>query len=462
MDDAAIYQASARNSKGIVSCSGVLEVGTMSEYKIHQRFFSKLKQKADLKRKELEQSYCQENILKEQLRSSQNNVRWNDGLAHNSSSVQDGEDNEAKNKEQNEEQPKTLNEDLNRLSVKVHRYRMGSERSQDNDSQLLSSGGGQKNSSQQLVQGSEKATAGGPAVCTKEKASRNNPTISNGFDEDLTTRSRQGRGEGKDAHEERSLAQILGESLQLQVSEELQKTTLQSQEITSTKASTNKPRERENEGKDTEGEKTTADGRHPERDSYRKGEQSKSVKAKDKEETFTQPKSEHRAVTAPDTQTPVHTETDNRHKSALSSVFHSLKDIFFGKSKKSPESTDSCKKVSEVNAEKEILAFSTEAHLAQTQPEVDQCVPVATAQQNLPASLRTPLSQESPSSNIKTELKDLKLDTHIPGFTANNIPDITRACKTHQGSAEEEKEADSLQNNAMLTACEVSLFLLLL
>ncbi|XP_059802931.1 alpha-protein kinase 3 [Hypanus sabinus] len=55
-DDAAIYQASARNSKGIVSCSGVLEVGTMNEYKIHQRWFARLKQKADAKRRELEET----------------------------------------------------------------------------------------------------------------------------------------------------------------------------------------------------------------------------------------------------------------------------------------------------------------------------------------------------------------------------------------------------------------------
>uniref|UniRef100_UPI0037E983AE alpha-protein kinase 3 n=1 Tax=Semicossyphus pulcher TaxID=241346 RepID=UPI0037E983AE len=54
LDDAAIYQVSASNSKGIVSCSGVLEVGTMNEYKIHQRFFSKLKQKAEKKRNEIE------------------------------------------------------------------------------------------------------------------------------------------------------------------------------------------------------------------------------------------------------------------------------------------------------------------------------------------------------------------------------------------------------------------------
>lgn len=56
LDDAAIYQASAKNPKGIVSCSSVLEVGSMNEFKIHQQFLSKLKHKADTKRKELEES----------------------------------------------------------------------------------------------------------------------------------------------------------------------------------------------------------------------------------------------------------------------------------------------------------------------------------------------------------------------------------------------------------------------
>ncbi|XP_038872822.1 alpha-protein kinase 3 [Salvelinus namaycush] len=67
VDDAAIYQASARNSKGIVSCSGVLEVGTMSEFKIHQRFFGKLKEKAENKKRELEESRRRgnENVQKE-------------------------------------------------------------------------------------------------------------------------------------------------------------------------------------------------------------------------------------------------------------------------------------------------------------------------------------------------------------------------------------------------------------
>ncbi|KAF7651014.1 hypothetical protein LDENG_00117400 [Lucifuga dentata] len=73
LDDAAIYQVSASNSKGIVSCSGVLEVGIMNEYKIHQRFFAKLKQKAEKKKKELvEQTKKEdkENIQKEKPQGS--------------------------------------------------------------------------------------------------------------------------------------------------------------------------------------------------------------------------------------------------------------------------------------------------------------------------------------------------------------------------------------------------------
>ncbi|KAM9366735.1 alpha-protein kinase 3-like [Symphorus nematophorus] len=60
VEDAAIYQASASNTKGIVSCSGVLEVGEMNEFKIHQRYFAKLKQKAENRRREAEGKENQE------------------------------------------------------------------------------------------------------------------------------------------------------------------------------------------------------------------------------------------------------------------------------------------------------------------------------------------------------------------------------------------------------------------
>ncbi|XP_077418966.1 alpha-protein kinase 3-like [Vanacampus margaritifer] len=52
VEDAAIYQVSASNNKGIVSCSGVLEVGGMNEFKIHQRYFAKIKQKTEGRGKE--------------------------------------------------------------------------------------------------------------------------------------------------------------------------------------------------------------------------------------------------------------------------------------------------------------------------------------------------------------------------------------------------------------------------
>ncbi|XP_043101691.1 alpha-protein kinase 3 isoform X2 [Puntigrus tetrazona] len=55
LEDAAIYQASAQNSRGIVSCSGVLEVGTMSEYKIHQNYFAKIKLRNENRRREHEE-----------------------------------------------------------------------------------------------------------------------------------------------------------------------------------------------------------------------------------------------------------------------------------------------------------------------------------------------------------------------------------------------------------------------
>ncbi|XP_067298009.1 alpha-protein kinase 3 isoform X2 [Pseudorasbora parva] len=55
LEDAAIYQASAQNSRGIVSCSGVLEVGTMSEYMIHQNYFAKLRLRNENRRHEQEE-----------------------------------------------------------------------------------------------------------------------------------------------------------------------------------------------------------------------------------------------------------------------------------------------------------------------------------------------------------------------------------------------------------------------
>ncbi|TTF56871.1 Alpha-protein kinase 3 [Bagarius yarrelli] len=228
LDDAAIYQVSARNSKGIVSCSGVLEVGTMSEYKIHQRFFAKIKQKAEQKRRELEHNNCQEKatIYQEPVSSSQNNVRWIDGLSHNAYSSHIGKDNKAKVVEVSEEQPEASNEELNRITVKVHRYPMRADKSQENDSQYMTSG--VKNENQQLIYDTENADVGSTTLSTKEKEI-SNITLSSGFGKVFG----QDAEEGKEAHEGISLAKILVESLQLKLCEENQKTTHQLHQSTS-------------------------------------------------------------------------------------------------------------------------------------------------------------------------------------------------------------------------------------
>ncbi|XP_056908629.1 uncharacterized protein alpk3a [Takifugu flavidus] len=74
LDDAAIYQVSASNSKGIVSCSGVLEVGDMNEYKIHQRFFSKLKQKAENKKKSETEAQSKKTVDKENIQKAKQQI----------------------------------------------------------------------------------------------------------------------------------------------------------------------------------------------------------------------------------------------------------------------------------------------------------------------------------------------------------------------------------------------------
>lgn len=469
MDDAAIYQASARNSKGIVSCSGVLEVGNMSEYKIHQKFFAKLKQKAELKRKELEHNYLQEkeNILQEQLSSNLNNVMMNDGLVHNLSSVQAEEDNEVIVSEIIEEQPETHIEEFNRLSLKVHRNSVRSDRSQENDNQHMSSDIDQKAGNEEIFDGSKKAEIGDNTKSTT--VSKNNITIYSEPLEPITTPSCQGPEEGEKTHEGMSQENIL----QLKFGDEHKKTTPQLQEITNSKAKTIQERKREKV--DTEGKHMKVEKRHQGWEScWEEEEQKKSLE--EKQENGRQPEPERMDVAAPEAKTLVYKEQVNQHKSALSSVFHSLKDIFFGKSKKSPEITDSSLIISDITVEKEILEDNTRAHchLPQTQPQrcdttsgvcgtmPDQLVPVAIDQQNQIETLHvnTPFSQETPSVNIKTEMETSNLGNHIPGLTTNYIKDIFKASMIHHESVEEEKEdgPEALQRSTLLTVYEVSLF----
>ncbi|XP_062861384.1 titin homolog isoform X2 [Trichomycterus rosablanca] len=464
MDDAAIYQASARNSKGIVSCSGVLEVGTMSEFKIHQRFFAKLKQKADLKRRELDESRRQvkENVQQEQLGINQDNAFRNTRLQveHSeveSPSVQDREDIGTQHEKPAVKKTEALKEEMNGLLVQPpisnDSQQKNSVLSQENDRQMisvlcrengnqqLSMDGTQENGNQELIHVCEKAESG----TTQSKATviRKNIRISNGFDETLTTKSIQGAGGRKDTHEAISLAKFLVDSSQSQSNEEPHKTLETSQHSVSTDTSKNQAREHE---KDTEKIKAEEMERSQERSREHKQERS-SIEEK---ESRKRPDYEHKALTASDAKAPlVHKEPDHQHKSALSSVFHSLKDIFFGKGKKD---TDSSKNLSDLTAEKEesITDSETHLHISKIQPRKpestsglvsEKIVPMEGGQQlqNGEPYMNRQLTQDTPHLlEINTEAVSLKPGDNSLVSTTNNTEHLSQTL--HHESVDTKKE----------------------
>ncbi|XP_076847207.1 alpha-protein kinase 3 isoform X2 [Brachyhypopomus gauderio] len=415
VDDAAIYQASARNGKGIVSCSGVLEVGTMNEYKIHQRFFAKLKQKAELKRREQEEIRRQEKEKLQQERLSINQDRslrkrrLSEGPELNSLSTLHDGDSEDVQDASTEEQTALFDEELNGLSVEAHR---------------LSSDFSEKKDRPQLNFVHEKVEAGGTAQVSREEVSRKKNRISNGFEEAVTNQPSQANGEKEDSYKGISLPEYLSMSFQSQPSEERQKGPTPSEEVKGPDASTIQEEGRDG-GKDIEKEWIKTEERKREHGRSQERHQEK----------MAQVEVEHRAAAVSEDRTPAHRESEQQHKSPFSSVFHSLKGMFFGKSKKSPEST---KKVRDVNGEKEIPLHIPEAriHLPQTQePGVcvvgsEQLVPM-----EVDESQQKPPKKTPPSLHLNAETSSLNLENESDGFPTHNAEDISRATGRHPKSS---------------------------
>ncbi|XP_036417509.1 alpha-protein kinase 3 [Colossoma macropomum] len=437
IDDAAIYQASARNSKGIVSCSGVLEVGAMSEFKIHQRFFAKLKQKAELKRREIEESRRRgkENVQQEQLGISQDRIlrkrRLPEGPELNSVSAdQDGEENEAKEEATVEEQAAVVDEEMNGLSVETHG---------------LSGNINQENDIQQLNHIHEKEDIGGTKQAAKEKINRKKIRRSNGFDEAVTNQASQdtGRG-GGDTSEGMSLAQYLAQSLQSRAAEEQQKT--QELEITVADTSTIQDKRRKPE-KEIERERMKAEEREKEREMSRESEQERSQEreretsrereretsrereretSRERErEKARQLELEHRAATGSEAQAKSHKEPEHQHKSALSSVFHSLKDIFFGKGKKSEKLRDSVEKEMQSHEPDTSGVYGVAS---------EQLVPMEVDQPNQIGNLY--VNRESPqqlprSLRLKTDIVGLDLDDQTHRFITDSTQEISPTSVTN-------------------------------
>ncbi|XP_073707143.1 alpha-protein kinase 3 [Garra rufa] len=338
-DDAAIYQASARNSKGIVSCSGVLEVGTMSEYLIHQRFFAKLKQKAENKRRELEESRRQgkENIQKEQLNvinqerllRKRRTPAGNDTLS-SSPTTQDGEENAA-SQAKDEEQPAIMNDKPDNITVQASA----------GITEMITENGNEKLNHTEVVATKQSS---------KEKPGEKKMRITNGFDEVGVTKPTPSNRKQEDANEGMSLAKYLAESVQSQAAEQNQ-----SQEIMEVDVTPVQEKERERE-LEIERERLKEEERNRSRELERE-------RAKERErEKIRQTEQEQRITSGPSTKAASQKEPEAQHKSSLTSVFHSLKDIFFGKSKKSTETAETTKRTSEekeIPHEKHILASQT-------------------------------------------------------------------------------------------------------
>lgn len=329
-EDAAIYQASARNSKGIVSCSGVLEVGTMSEYLIHQRFFGKLKQKAEIKRREMEESRRRgkENIQKEQLHvinqerllRKRRTPAGNDPLS-SSPTTQGGEEN-VTSQGTDEEQPALMDDKSDNITAQAS---VGTK-------EMKTENGIEKINS--ICDPMEVVTT---KQSTKEKPDEKKQRITNGFDEVGLIKLTESYRKQEDGYEEMSLAQYLAESVKSQASEQHPNSEIMDVDVSPVQG-------------EKELEKEQERLKEEERDRSREIEREKELeRAKERErEKIRQTEQEQRAASGPSTKPASHKEPEPQHKSALTSVFHSLKDIFFGKSKKSTETAETTRRASEI------------------------------------------------------------------------------------------------------------------
>lgn len=305
LDDAAIYQVSASNSKGIVSCSGVLEVGDMNEYKIHQRFFAKLKQKAENKKKnDMEvqtKKEDKENIQKEkQPISPERPPRKRHGPPP--------EEMPAGNKPGPMEQGATAEANGVRSDVK--------------ETASMTTKDGELDS----------------AISVSEKASAiKKIKISNGLDTGVnssnSSRSETGNG-GENCYDGGiGLAQFLAETLQSQATEEKQ-SSLQENEIFVLNASKENNKEQQRMKKEEEEQKRQQE--ESERPTWREDEISiEKERERDKPLVLshTKPHTKHGSEIKQHSKT--HKDHDHHNiQASISSMLHTVKDFLFGKSKK--------------------------------------------------------------------------------------------------------------------------------
>ncbi|KAK7160127.1 hypothetical protein R3I93_007936 [Phoxinus phoxinus] len=433
-EDAAIYQASARNSKGIVSCSGVLEVGTMSEYMIHQRFFAKLKQKAEIKRRELEESRRRgkENIQKEQLHvinqerllRKRRTPPGNEPLS-SSPTTQDGEENVASQGTE-EQQPALIDEKSDNIMAQAS----------GGDTEVKAENGNEKLN--RICDPMEVVTT---KQSTKEKPDEKKPRITNGFDEVGIINPTQSNRKQEDAYEGMSLAKYLSESVKSQVAEQHQSPEIMDVSVSPVQGERELEKERErlkeeerDRSREIEREKERERLKEEEMDRSREIEREKErERAKErKREKMRQTEQEQRAASGPSTKAAPHKEPEPQHKSALTSVLHSLKDMFFGKSKKSTEIAETTWRASEAIIENEI-------------PHEIQLPPSHTPPQEVTFERDTPKeSSQTTDLEVKTKSLQQTQDSTTPNNIINSNSAEFHANKPEDVSPTPERHLESI------------------
>lgn len=314
LDDAAIYQVSASNSKGIVSCSGVLEVGDMNEYKIHQRFFSKLKQKAENKKKtetgaQGKKNEDKENIQKKMQISPERPPR----KRHVLPPVTTPAIKEAVAVDQQE-----VAAGINGVNTDVREA--GNAPFKDNEPD-------------------KDETLSEKVLATKK------PKISNGVDagvdgSNLSSKSQELRNGGENCYDGGiSLAQFLAETLQSQTSEEKPssgyvKEMSTEMDLTAPNASRGEDKEKEDMRKEKEEEEKRL---QDEFERQKRDEELAAEKAKEREKEIVgshmEPHTKHGAETKQHSK--AHKDHEHHNiQASISSMLHSVKDFLFGRSKK--------------------------------------------------------------------------------------------------------------------------------
>lgn len=421
LDDAAIYQVSASNSKGIVSCSGVLEVGTMNEYQIHQRFFAKLKQKAEKKKSTLEaqaRKEEKENVQEEKPKISPERPPRKRHIP-TSAATPAVKEPEAK------EQPGTTAEPI-RVSAEAKEVVPVISRDTEPDN--------------------ERTLA--------PKKTKVSSDVEDGVNSSGAGKSHMLGNGGENCYDGGfSLAQFLAEALQSQATDEKQNPpeVENSQEIDTTIPSADKEKNDKQETIKTEGKELDKTQNEENERQQRREEEMAMEKEKQSVKLHPMP---HIKYGSDKHHSKAHKDQDHHHiQHSISSMLHSVKDFLFGKNKKDshdhPEKRD--REVEPVEATQPSppemppsFQIQQEDHTnSNTDPPTEGIAPMETDNLDEPSKVASALTSSVSLGTEKNKNEDRTLDADLP--PTHKLPTEALVKSTGHSVKEAEDAVDSLE-----------------